>query len=117
MEMTPEWFMTTKHYRKRVPPPEDHSDEERDNKAWVLRDAAGQLEAYKKQFGIEENDGAGPAVDLKLVTLHVPESRNTDEKPVTLQPKVESRNTKSRADYMRQYRRRPKKCPHCGKEL
>ncbi len=46
---------------------------------------------------------------VETVTLPTKESRNHDKR--VTQPK------RDRAAYMREYRKKPKKCPHCGKEI
>lgn len=78
-------------------------DQPQDYGKWKQLERENQERQYARYVRQWESGAEEPAVD-KL--------RNN----VTLQENG-LRNKKSRAEYMRAYRKRARKCPHCGKQL
>lgn len=78
-------------------------DQERQYQAYIAINQPKEQEQTSEEKRVAE----------KLIMLR--NKQNGQSGPVTLQTK--SNETKSRAEYMRGYRKRPKKCPHCGKEI
>lgn len=66
-----------------------------------------RIRAYEKKMNVELPYSPVAVIERKPV-----------EPSVTLQPEVKLRNKpKSRAKYMQEYRKKPKLCPHCGKDI
>ncbi len=65
---------------------------------------------------LPDDGGVVTHSEVKTVSLQAQAPKKVLRNKVVQVTKV-LRNTKSRADYMKDYRKRPKVCPHCGKEI
>lgn len=108
-----EWRVS-KFYQPRVLGDGEDSQDPADMRKMHLED---QKEQYAKYVALHEPKDVVESAEEKRVTLQLEKLRNP-EKDVTLQPLTPLRNNdKSRAEYMRSYRRKPKYCPHCKKQI
>lgn len=92
--LTFEEFIRTPRCKQLVLPPEDQPQDERDWKKLLRADQERQYDVYASQFEPKEREDVA-------------------QQPLT----VLRNNVKSRAEYFRKYRKKPKFCPHCKKQL